>query len=330
VSTDDTHYAMLMGEVAHKLLGEPTSKNHGGREWRYGTRGSLCVDLPKGVYYDHESAQGGSVLGLIVREIGGTYCDAINWLNDNGLLVAPSAKASGQAKETSNARHSQEIEAKPNSNTSAGRRIVATYDYADENRKLLFQIVRYDPKDFGRRRPDGNGGWIWNVDGVRQVPYRLPEIMKAIANHRTVFPVEGEKDADALWRIGIPATCNAGGAGKWTPVLNQYFRDADVVVLPDQDPQSRNKSGAPLYHANGRPKFTGQDHAKDVATQLTNIASRIRPIGFRAGALQMTSSDWWNPTQSRRLNTKPRRVRTARRRVLTRMLGNPLIGGRRY
>ena len=34
------------------------------------------------------------------------------------------------------------------------RRIVATYDYTDENGTLLYQVVRYDPKDFRQRRPD--------------------------------------------------------------------------------------------------------------------------------------------------------------------------------
>jgi hypothetical protein len=292
--TDHTSYAMLMGEVALKLFGEPTSKHHGGVEWRYGTRGSLSIDLRKGAYYDHEAAQGGGVLDLIVREIGGDHRDAVNWLNHSRMIVGTNTKGNGQAKEPYHGWHDHDqTEAKLNGNGSTGRRIVATYDYVDENGKLLFQIVRYQPKDFRQRRPDGNGGWIWNVEEVRQVPYRLPEIIEAMANHRTVFLVEGEKDADALWWIGIPATCNAGGAGKWTPELNQYFRDADVVILPDQDPQSRNpNTGAPLIHADGRPKFTGQGHAKDVAGKLAKIASRIRILDLPGVPPKGDAWDW--------------------------------------
>ena len=59
------------------------------------------------------------------------------------------------------------------------RRIVATYDYHDQHGQLLFQVVRYDPKDFRQRRPDGNGGWIWKLDGVDRVLYRLPELLRA-------------------------------------------------------------------------------------------------------------------------------------------------------
>ena len=40
-------------------------------------------------------------------------------------------------------------------------KIVAVYDYRDADGTLLYQVVRYEPKTFRQRRPDGNGGWIW-------------------------------------------------------------------------------------------------------------------------------------------------------------------------
>jgi len=100
---------------------------------------------------------------------------------------------------------------------AGARREVRAYDYVSEADELLFQVVRFEPKDFRQRRPDRKGGWIWNLDGARRVLYRLPDVIEALASDRAVFIVEGEKDADALWRLGIPATCNAGGAGngKW-------------------------------------------------------------------------------------------------------------------
>jgi hypothetical protein len=71
IENDDyLDYSGLMSEVAFALLGEPTSKHHGGLEWRYGTYGSLSIDLQKNVYYDHEAGQGGGVLDLIIRENG--------------------------------------------------------------------------------------------------------------------------------------------------------------------------------------------------------------------------------------------------------------------
>ena len=35
------------------------------------------------------------------------------------------------------------------------KQIVATYDYVNENGAIVFQVVRYEPKDFRQRRPDG-------------------------------------------------------------------------------------------------------------------------------------------------------------------------------
>lgn len=99
------------------------------------------------------------------------------------------------------------------------RKIVATYDYKDENGQLLFQSVRFEPKNFRQRRPDGKGGWLWNLDGTRRVLYRLSNILMA----DTVYVVEGEKDADRLWSLGLPATTNPQGAGKWRDEYNSFL-----------------------------------------------------------------------------------------------------------
>ncbi len=111
--------------------------------------------------------------------------------------------------------------------------IIATYDYLDLDGTLLHQCVRFAPKDFRQRKPNGAGGWIWKTSG-RRVPYRWPELV----GHTTIYIVEGEKDADALWSIGLPATCNLGGAGKWaikeTKCLIEIGVDR-VIVLPDND-----------------------------------------------------------------------------------------------
>lgn len=91
--------------------------------------------------------------------------------------------------------------------------IVATYDYRDEKNKLLYQVVRCEPKSFRQRKPDGKGGWDWSVKGVRQVLYRLPELQKH--SMETVFIAEGEKDIHSLERLGLLATTCSGGSGKW-------------------------------------------------------------------------------------------------------------------
>ncbi len=115
-----------------------------------------------------------------------------------------------------------------------GERIIDTYDYQDLDGKLLYQVVRLAPKDFRQRRPDGAGKWIWNLEGVKRVPYRLPQLN----GREIVYVVEGEKDADLLWSLGIPATTNSGGAGKWRDECSVILLELGItraVLLPDND-----------------------------------------------------------------------------------------------
>ena len=39
----------------------------------------------------------------------------------------------------------------------------------------------------------------------------------------------------ALVGLGVPATCNNGGAGKWRDEYSKSLKDADVVIFPDKD-----------------------------------------------------------------------------------------------
>ncbi len=137
--------------------------------------------------------------------------------------------------------------------------IEAAYPYNDEGGALLFEVVRKTGKRFLQRRPDGNGGWIWKLDGVRRVLYRLPELAADDAN-RTVFIVEGEKDADTLAAHGFLATCNPGGAGKWSMVADlarEVLAGRAMVVVADKDEPGRR-------------------HAREVADSLRDVAASVR------------------------------------------------------
>jgi predicted P-loop ATPase len=167
---------------------------------------------------------------------------------------------------------------------------VAFYDYTDESGAVLSQNVRFEPKDFRQRRPARpddppdkvKDGWVWTTKGVRQVPYWLPELIEAIRSSRLIFIVEGEKDVENLRALGAIATCNIGGAGKWKPELNKFFKDADIiVVIQDNDPQAKKPDGTPRFHPDGRPVLPGQDHAQDVCRNLFGIACCIRLLDLK-------------------------------------------------
>ena len=127
---------------------------------------------------------------------------------------------------------------------------VAVYNYD------TYEVCRYSPKRFRQRRPDGRGGYIWNLHGVTPRLYHQDEIFLCVAI------VEGEKDVDALrdhlvkrqrpWigkdaRFPTTATCNSGGAGNWTSVNTQALLDNEVeqvLVIPDNDNKGRKHAHA--------------------------------------------------------------------------------------
>jgi RecA-family ATPase len=213
---------------------------------RYGSRGSLAIDLIKGTWYDHEKKVGGGVLDLIERETGLSGGDRIAWLRQKGLARDEERHPGNGTKQPT----------KPKT-PSVKRKIVKTYDYTDEAGELLMQTVRYEPKDFLQRRPDGAGDWIWNIKGVRLVPYRLAAMLEAIANDHPIFITEGEKDVDNLATIGVVATTNPMGANKWPASFGKYFRGADVILIPDADEP-------------------GREHVADVAAKLAPVARQVR------------------------------------------------------
>ena len=151
-------------------------------------------------------------------------------------------------------------------------KIETQYDYADEAGELLYQVCRMVPKDFRQRRPKDGGGWEWKIGNVRRVLYRFRELLAA-ALTAIVFVVEGEKDVDRLVKLGLVATTNAGGAGKWRPEYNEHLRGRRVVILPDNDQ-------------------VGRDHAQHVAAVLPGIAAEIKVVELPGLEKKGDVSDW--------------------------------------
>jgi hypothetical protein len=101
---------------------------------------------------------------------------------------------------------------------------VATYKYKDERGRLLYEVLRYEPKTFRQRRRTSKG-WRYQLDNVRRVPYRLPELLEARADpfgDCELWIVEGEKDVEALVKRGEVATCNSEGAGHWKEKFDKW------------------------------------------------------------------------------------------------------------
>jgi len=127
------------------------------------------------------------------------------------------------------------------------RVLIHTYNYEAEDGTLLFQKLRYEPKTFSLRAANGSN----SMAGIRRVLYHLPDLIQARQDHRTVFLVEGEKDADTLRAQGFIATTNLEGASengkkqKWNPDYTEQLGGIPrVVILPDNDDAGRARAGA--------------------------------------------------------------------------------------
>jgi hypothetical protein len=244
--TNEIDFAALIGPVAKRLWGDPNRAHSKPNELRWGSNGSKSVNLFKGTWFDYEANEGGGVLDLIQRERGLADGDAIAWMQTEGFVNGHDTSSLGEP--------------------------VATYDYVDEAGQLLFQVCKFIPKTFRQRRPNGSG-WNWNLRGVRRVLYRLPILFEGVTNKQPILITEGEKDVDALVKLNFAATTNPGGAGKWHSGYNEFLRDAEVILIPDNDEP-------------------GQSHMQAVAAELSGVAKSVRILALPELPDKGDVSDW--------------------------------------
>jgi hypothetical protein len=156
------------------------------------------------------------------------------------------------------------------------KKIVANYKYCDEEGNLLYETVRFDPKAFCQRRPGEKGGWVYKLEGVRRILYRLPELLASPSEEYVLLP-EGEKDVERLRKEGFIATTTVGGAkAPWKSAYAEALRGRNVVLLADNDP-------------------TGWDRVKTVARELYGKAASVRiPTFPESLPAKGDVSDWFD------------------------------------
>ncbi|HDY88690.1 MAG TPA: hypothetical protein ENH82_11350, partial [bacterium] len=151
-------------------------------------------------------------------------------------------------------------------------KITNTYDYTDAKGKLLYQVLRYEPKDFRQRAADGS----WSLKGITRVPYRLP-VLTAIKPGHYIFIVEGEKDVATLESNGLHATTNAGGAAagkKWPESWNKWFKGLKVVIIPDHD-------------------ISGDQAAENIASVVCEVADSAQILRLPELSIGGDVTDWF-------------------------------------
>jgi len=149
-------------------------------------------------------------------------------------------------------------------------KVVEAYDYKDAAGKTLYQVVRFEPKNFRPKVPDGSGGWVWHDEDLPLVLYRLPDVTAAT----TVMVLEGEKDVESAYRLGLPSgwaatTCPFGT--RWMSVYGEMLRDKNVVLCPDTD-------------------TAGQLHLRRIGRDLVGKATDLRLLVLPEGIKDL--SQW--------------------------------------
>lgn len=219
-------------QIIELLNLEPSSKSK--HELRFGRKGSLSVNLAQNNWFDFEQQIGGGMLDFLVHQgKAANRPSAAQWLKENDL-IAPSEPAPQPVQ----------------------RRHI----YRDEKGTPIKQAIKYVDGSW-RQMGYYEGAWRPKVKGLRDIPYRLEELVKD-TSERMLFIFEGEKDVDRAVLFDLLATCNAGGAGNWKPELNEFVRGRVVCVVPDNDSAGLEHAGKLLkgFEADGIEAFMLTSH----------------------------------------------------------------------
>ena len=157
----------------------------------------------------------------------------------------------------------------------------ALYVYEDEQTRALFAVLRQTKmggqKTFPQFRADTADHWVTGLGKTRRVPYRLPQLLGALRRGEDVFVCEGEKDVlNVVEHFHLPATCNPGGAGKWSDEYSKLFagHSGRVFVMEDNDD-------------------AGRAHSTQVAASLAKAGVRdVRILRLPGLPLKGDVSDW--------------------------------------
>ena len=160
---------------------------------------------------------------------------------------------------------------KGNGLTKAWSPVVACYVYRQADGTPYLQVCRTAAKGFFQNKWNGQM-WVTGKPDGPKIPYRLPELLASPLTAK-VHVCEGEKDVEALVRIGFVATTNSQGANGWTDDLNEHFRDRHVYIHEDNDEEGRKR-------------------VQRIARALDPIAASVRVIRLPGLLPKGDVSDW--------------------------------------
>ena len=125
-----------------------------------------------------------------------------------------------------------------------GKKTIKKYD--DSSKDVYWQLFQ-------------DGKYINGLHKNIAPVFRIDELLSS--NSDKIYVLEGEKDTDSIFQMGLVGTTfpNGGGQTVWHQQYNEPFQDKDVVVLTDND-------------------NTGKKYGEFVASHLIGIANSVKVV----------------------------------------------------
>lgn len=214
-------------EVATQLLGEPSSKKS--HEWRYGTHGSLVVNIEAGTWWDFENDVGGGIIDLI-KHMNQDVNTVLKQFGYDLALHSNDSLLSGfhppKSETTSNARSFSREQM-----IDLYKQAIVKVKYADNFMVLRFPEghhikQKYAPftlnpdSSWSMKRPDGLLP-IYYTDKHKDKPIIINEGEKALRGCEAIY-----KGDSCTWHGGV----NSWEKADWSPIFGR-----DVWIFPDND-----------------------------------------------------------------------------------------------
>lgn len=104
------------------------------------------------------------------------------------------------------------------------------FDYGDEQGRIVNRVVKYGNGKYRQEHLDDDGNWI-SGKGDSSYPFHLSDVLEAIDQGHPIWIMEGEGDVETAYLNGLVATCNSGGAGKWTDEQSKWLVAGEPIFI---------------------------------------------------------------------------------------------------
>ena len=254
--------ATLMDPAARLLLGDPNPGLSTSRELRWGRKGSLCVNVDRGIWHDHSTEAGGGVLALIARETGAeTPAECLQWLRAADLLPGGTDSLSrndlAALEERRRREQAARIRAARREHTQAADRAMRIWDAAKPAEPGHGYLRRKRVEPHGARQYRGLlclpvvdfAGALWSLQFIE--PDGSKRLLKGGRKAGNHIPVNEPAEPTRLllcegWATGatlaewepdamVLAAVDAGNLEAVVVAARKRFPDLEIVVCGDAD-----------------------------------------------------------------------------------------------